>query len=58
MWENILNFISILSVVSNALIMAFHSTWMRNKFIQSYGEDENQLLVARLLFILIFEVTK
>ncbi|CAB4381280.1 unnamed protein product [Rhizophagus irregularis] len=55
MFENILGFVSILSVLSNALVIAFHSTWMRNKFIKMYGEDENQILVARLVFILLFE---
>ncbi|RIA89124.1 calcium-activated chloride channel-domain-containing protein [Glomus cerebriforme] len=55
MWEHILNFISLLSVLTNALIMAFHSTWMKNEFARIYGEDENKLLVARLLFILMFE---
>ena len=58
MWEHIFGFVSLLSVLTNALIMAFHSTWMRNKFIEIYGEDENQILVARLLFVLIFEYFK
>ncbi|GBC01793.1 hypothetical protein RclHR1_04330011 [Rhizophagus clarus] len=55
MWENILGFISILSVLSNALIIAFHSTWLKGRFVEIYGDDENQILVARLLFILLFE---
>ena len=57
MWEHILNFVSLLAVLTNALIMAFHSTWMRNRFAKIYGDNENQLLVARLLFILMFEVS-
>ncbi|CAI2170722.1 1786_t:CDS:10 [Funneliformis geosporum] len=55
MWEKILSFVSLLSVLTNAIIMAFHSTWMRNKFTRLYGSNENQLLVARLVFILLFE---
>lgn len=58
MWENILSFISILSVLSNALIIAFHSTWLRGRIIEMFGDNENQILVARLVFILLFEVTK
>lgn len=55
-WEYIFGFVSLLSVVTNSLIMAFHSTWMRHKFESIYGDDENQILVARLLFVLVFEV--
>jgi len=59
MWEYILSFVSLLSVLTNALIMAFHSAWIRNKIIKIYGnDDENQILVARLLFVLIFEVSQ
>ena len=56
-WEYIFGFISLLSVVTNSLIMAFHSTWMRNKFESIYGDNEDQILVARLLFVLMFEVS-
>src|SRR5436190_1585735 len=57
MWEHILTFISFLSVLTNALIIAFHSTWMRNKLMRIYGDDESQILIAKLVFILLFEVS-
>ncbi|CAG8621701.1 10952_t:CDS:10, partial [Paraglomus occultum] len=54
MWENILRVISLLAVLTNAGIIAFHSTYMRKQF-DKYIDNNDQLLVARLLFMLIFE---
>ena len=58
MWEHILSFVSSVSILTNALIIAFYSTWMKNQFVKTYGDDEKQILVARLVFILIFEVSQ
>ncbi|CAG8513238.1 11068_t:CDS:10 [Cetraspora pellucida] len=57
MWEYILNIIALMAVLSNATIIAFHSTWMKKQFQQYIDDpdDENQLLVVRLAFIMIFE---
>ena len=55
MWENILRVVSLLAVLTNAGIMAFHSTYMRKQF-EKYTDNEDQIFVARLLFMLIFEV--
>ncbi|CAG8692052.1 9670_t:CDS:2, partial [Dentiscutata heterogama] len=57
MWENILNIIAFMAVLTNAIIIAFHSTWMKHYLqnIISNPNDEFELLVARLTFIMIFE---
>ena len=58
--------VSFLAVLSNAVIIAFYSLWMERQFKRAvnYSEDnevdkensDNRLLVARLGFILAFEV--
>ncbi|KAG9299480.1 hypothetical protein G9A89_009433 [Geosiphon pyriformis] len=55
MWEQILNFISLLAVITNATIIAFHSNWMRDVFMDYVGDNEEKLLAARLGFIIAFE---
>ncbi|KAG9285120.1 hypothetical protein G9A89_008467 [Geosiphon pyriformis] len=55
MWNNILNFISFLSVLTNATILAFHSTYVNDLFHKYVGDSDKELLNARLVFILIFE---
>ncbi|CAJ0838800.1 11329_t:CDS:10 [Entrophospora sp. SA101] len=52
MWEIILTVVSLLAVPTNAVLIAFHSSWLENQFKSYYGD---QILVARLVFILIFE---
>ncbi|CAG8462988.1 441_t:CDS:10 [Funneliformis mosseae] len=55
-WEPILQLISLLSVLTNAIIIAFYSTWMTDKFEKHLGQDNpDRLLVARLTFIILFE---
>ncbi|CAG8647096.1 4116_t:CDS:10, partial [Ambispora gerdemannii] len=54
MWDNIIYVISILAVLTNAAILAFHSSYMKKKFEEIVGED-GSLLSARLVFILAFE---
>ncbi|GBB95120.1 hypothetical protein RclHR1_02480019 [Rhizophagus clarus] len=55
MWENIMNIVSFIAVLTNAIIIAFHSVWMENQFKKYTGDDENRLLVAKLGFVLAFE---
>ncbi|CAB5386984.1 unnamed protein product [Rhizophagus irregularis] len=55
MWEKIMNIVSFIAVLTNAVIIAFHSRWMENQFKKYTGDDENRLLVARLVFVLAFE---
>ncbi|CAG8796113.1 34326_t:CDS:2, partial [Racocetra persica] len=45
MWEYILNIMALMAVLTNAIILAFHSTWMKQQF-QNYisnPDDEDQL---------------
>lgn len=51
-----MNIVSFIAVLTNAVIIAFHSRWMENQFKKYTGDDENRLLVARLVFVLAFEV--
>ncbi|CAG8436167.1 9494_t:CDS:10 [Diversispora eburnea] len=55
MWENIMGIISQLAVLTNAIIIAFHSNWMKSTFQKFTGDNEDLLLIARLTFILVFE---
>jgi hypothetical protein len=53
-WETILMMLSHISVLTNACLIAFQSTWMeQNVFMKLPGT----LLTVRLLFIFIFEVS-
>ncbi|CAI2175932.1 18391_t:CDS:10 [Funneliformis geosporum] len=55
-WEPILQLISLISVLTNAIIIAFYSTWMTDKFEKHLGQNNpDRLLVARLTFIILFE---
>ncbi|CAI2165973.1 12376_t:CDS:10 [Funneliformis geosporum] len=54
MWENIMSIVSLISVVTNAIIIAFHSSWMHAQF-DKYTKNSEELLVARLGFVLAFE---
>jgi hypothetical protein len=56
MWEKIMNIVSFIAVLTNAVIIAFHSIWMEKQFNNYARGDENKLIVARLGFILAFEV--
>lgn len=51
-----MNIVSFIAVLTNAVIIAFHSRWMENQFKKYTGDDENRLLVAKLGFVLAFEV--
>lgn len=50
-----MSIVSFIAVLTNAIIIAFHSVWMENQF-KKYTDDENRLLVAKLGFVLAFEV--
>ncbi|CAG8449835.1 13669_t:CDS:10 [Cetraspora pellucida] len=55
MWEKALNFLSIFGVLTNAIIIAFYSSWLRAQFLDYVDGDESSLLIARLMFIIVFE---
>ncbi|KAF9205543.1 hypothetical protein BGZ49_003877 [Haplosporangium sp. Z 27] len=57
MWENIMEFISFISVITNAAIIAFSSLWIKQHlFVKWLGvSSDGELLAARLGFILVFE---
>ncbi|RIA84496.1 calcium-activated chloride channel-domain-containing protein [Glomus cerebriforme] len=55
MWEKILTIISFIAVLTNAIIIAFHSIWMENQFKKYTDGDNNKLLVIKLGFVLAFE---
>ncbi|RHZ74109.1 hypothetical protein Glove_227g16 [Diversispora epigaea] len=55
MWEKIMGIISFLAVLTNAIIIAFHSNWMKLTFQKFTGDNDDLLLVVRLAFILVFE---
>ncbi|CAG8592544.1 2076_t:CDS:10 [Funneliformis caledonium] len=54
MWEKIMSIVSLISVLTNAVIIAFHSSWMHAQF-DKYTKNPEELLVARLGFVLAFE---
>ncbi|CAG8717404.1 44624_t:CDS:10, partial [Gigaspora margarita] len=56
-WEDILNMIAFMAVLTNAIIIAFHSTWMKQQLQQIISDPDNkfELMVARLVFIMVFE---
>ncbi|KAF0519068.1 DUF590-domain-containing protein [Gigaspora margarita] len=56
-WEDILNMIAFMAVLTNAIIIAFHSTWMKQQLQQLISDPDNkfELMVARLVFIMVFE---
>ncbi|KAG0351794.1 hypothetical protein BGZ54_003099, partial [Gamsiella multidivaricata] len=57
MWEKIVEFVSFVSVITNAAIISFSSLWIKQnvflKVLHAYGDGE--LLAAQLGFILVFE---
>ncbi|CAG8485548.1 412_t:CDS:10 [Diversispora eburnea] len=55
MWENILHALSIIGVLTNAIMIAFYSNWALAQFLKYTGDDDNMLLVVRLVFVLVFE---
>ncbi|CAG8736094.1 11747_t:CDS:10, partial [Dentiscutata erythropus] len=56
MWEKALNFLSIFGVLSNTIIIAFYSNWMKAQFLKYTDENENHLLIARLHFVYAIKV--
>ncbi|CAG8616143.1 5643_t:CDS:10, partial [Ambispora gerdemannii] len=54
MWDTIIHVISFLSVLTNATIVAFHSSYMQRVF-EVYAQTDYQLLVIRVAFIFAFE---
>ncbi|KAF9116343.1 Anoctamin-4 [Mortierella sp. AM989] len=57
MWEKIMEFISFVSVITNAAIIAFSSLWVKQHLFVKWLKvsSEGELLAARLGFILVFE---
>lgn len=47
--------VTLLAVLTNAIIIAFHSNWMKYTFKKYAGDNHQLLLIYRLLFVLIFE---
>ncbi|KAF9978629.1 Anoctamin-7 [Actinomortierella ambigua] len=56
-WEQIMEFVSFTSVITNAAIIAFSSLWVKQNLFVNYlhATTEGELLAARLGFILVFE---
>ncbi|CAG8562084.1 14082_t:CDS:10, partial [Ambispora leptoticha] len=54
MWDTIIHVISFLSVLTNATIVAFHSSYMQRVF-EVYVQTDYQLLIIRVAFIFAFE---
>ena len=57
MWEKILTVVSLLAVPANAIIIAFLSKWVSDQLEKYYEGNDDKILVARFVFILIFEVS-
>ncbi|RIB06533.1 calcium-activated chloride channel-domain-containing protein [Gigaspora rosea] len=55
MWEKSLTFLSIFGVLSNTIIIAFYSSWLKAQFLKYIDDDDTHLLIVRLLFIIAFE---
>lgn len=55
MWEKALTFLSVFGVLSNTIIIAFYSSWLKAQFLKYVDDDETHLLIVRLLFIIAFE---
>ena len=53
MLEKILFIVSLMSALTNPVIIAFHSKWMENIFEEHF---EGNVLAARFCFVLAFEV--
>ncbi|CAG8655444.1 22827_t:CDS:2, partial [Gigaspora rosea] len=55
-FEEILNILAFMAVLTNAIILAFHSTWMKQQLQQIISDPNNkyELMVARLAFIMAF----
>jgi hypothetical protein len=54
-WFKILQAISYFAVISNACIVAFASSYFYSVYLKDYT-DETSKLVARLVFVIVFEV--
>ncbi|RHZ74069.1 hypothetical protein Glove_227g72 [Diversispora epigaea] len=54
-WENILHILSMIGVLTNAIMIAFYSNWALAQFLKYTGDDDNLLLIVRLGFVLVFE---
>ncbi|KAF9345076.1 Anoctamin-7, partial [Mortierella sp. AD094] len=57
MWEKIMEFVSFISVITNAAIIAFSSLWVKQHLFVKWLKvpSDGELLAARLGFILVFE---
>ncbi|KAF9439195.1 Anoctamin-5 [Entomortierella beljakovae] len=57
MWEQIIEFISFVSVITNASIIAFSSFWIKQNLFVKWLKvsSDGEMLAARLGFILVFE---
>ncbi|CAG8653724.1 10053_t:CDS:2, partial [Scutellospora calospora] len=55
MWEKALNFLSLFGVLTNAIIIAFYSNWLKMQFLKYTGNNEEYLLIARLGFVIFYE---
>ena len=60
-WENVLQGLGAMAVITNAFIVSFSSSWVQNElqsFYISQGLEstDSQILAGRLLIVIIFEV--
>ncbi|RIB28706.1 calcium-activated chloride channel-domain-containing protein [Gigaspora rosea] len=57
-FEEILNILAFMAVLTNTIIIAFHSTWMKQQLQQIISDPNNkyELMIARLAFIMAFAV--
>ncbi|CAG8726955.1 4567_t:CDS:10 [Gigaspora margarita] len=45
MWEKALTFLSVFGVLSNTIIIAFYSSWLKAQFLKYVDDDETHLLI-------------